>query len=166
MHPEAERLVRALGLEPHPEGGYFRETWRSHLTADLDGGRGGPRGTRSFGTAIHYLLAGRDVSRLHRLKADEIFHLYAGGPLTIHILEKETGYRKVVLGPRVEAGQVFQAVIPAGCWFGASLFEDDSFALVGCTVAPGFDFEDFEMGARSALLASFPEHEDIIRLLT
>jgi predicted cupin superfamily sugar epimerase len=166
MHPEAARLVQTLGLDPHPEGGFFRETWRSSLTADLKGVGGGPAGIRNFSTAIHYLLADHDVSRLHRLKADEIFHLYAGGPLAIHILTGGEGYRKIILGPEVDRGQVFQAVIPAGCWFGASLVDADSFALVGCTVAPGFDFDDFEMGDRAALLAEFPDHEDTIRLLT
>jgi predicted cupin superfamily sugar epimerase len=166
MHPEAERLVATLGLQPHPEGGYYRETWRSALSTEFDGTGGGPVGPRSCGTAIFYLLAGEDVSRLHRLKADEIFHLYAGGPLAIHILAEGSGYRTVTLGADLEAGQVFQAVIPAGCWFGASLVEPGTFALVGCTVAPGFDFADFEMGDRNALLDVFAEHEEIIRRLT
>ena len=161
-----DRLVSELGLAPHPEGGYYRETWRSPLTVVLDGAGGGPVGKRSYGTAIHYLLAGRDVSRLHRLKADEVFHLYAGGPLAIQVLGPGSDCREIVLGPDLAAGQVFQAVIPAGSGFGARLVGDDSFALVGCTVAPGFDFEAFEMGDRNALLEQLPEHEDSIRLLT
>ena len=160
MHPEAERLIIALELGRHPEGGWYRETWRSDLRVATR------LGERAAATSIHYLLADHDVSRLHRLKADEIFHLYAGGPLAIHILTGGEGYRKIILGPEVDRGQVFQAVIPAGCWFGASLVDADSFALVGCTVAPGFDFDDFEMGDRAALLAEFPDHEDTIRLLT
>lgn len=166
MHPEAARLIEALELAPHPEGGYYRETWRSPLKVDLAGGPGEPAGTRSFGTAIYYLLSGRDVSRLHRLKTDEIFHLYAGGPLIIHMLSEDGGYRAVTLGDDVGAGHAFQATVPGGCWFGASLAEVDSFALVGCTLAPGFDFEDFEMGGRAELLAAFPDHGKIIRQLT
>lgn len=166
MHPEAVRLIDALGLEPHPEGGFYRETWRSPLTAELAGGPGEPRGRRSFGTAIYYLLSDRDVSRLHRLKTDEIFHLYAGGPLVIHMLAEGRGYEGLSLGSATDAGPNFQATVPGGCWFGASLADDDSFALVGCTLAPGFDFADFEMGGRAELLAAFPDHEDIIRLLT
>ena len=166
MHPEAARLIDFLELEPHPEGGFYRETWRSEQTVVLTGGKGGPEGTRSFGTAIYYLMSGRDVSRFHRLKSDEIFHLYAGGPLAIHLLEEAGGYREIMLGRDIGAGQVFQATVPAGCWFGASLPEEDSFALVGCTLAPGFDFTDFEMGDRGRLLAAFPSRENIIRLLT
>jgi len=166
MHPEAARLIEKLRLAPHPEGGYYRETWRSTLTADLPGTEGGPEGPRSFGTAIYYLLAGRDVSRLHRLKSDEIFHLYAGGPLTVHLLGDGEGYREIVMGDDLDAGQVFQATVPAGCWFGASLTAADAFALVGCTLAPGFDFNDFEMGGRPDLLAAFPDQDDVIRLLT
>ena len=166
MHPEAARLIDFLELEPHPEGGFYRETWRSGLTVSLAGVSGGPEGTRSFGTAIYYLLSGGEVSRLHRLKSDEIFHLYAGGPLAIHLLEETCGYRKIMLGNDLEAGQVFQATVPAGCWFGASLPEKESFALVGCTLAPGFDFNDVEMGDRGRRLAAFPSHENIIRLLT
>ncbi|MEN8008423.1 MAG: cupin domain-containing protein [Candidatus Krumholzibacteriota bacterium] len=166
MHPEAARLIDALGLEPHPEGGYYRETWRSPLTAQLAGGPGEPARARSFGTAIYYLLAGREVSRLHRLKTDEIFHLYAGGPLVIHVLTEGEGYRNIRLGRDLDAGHTFQATVPGGGWFGASLADEDSFALVGCTLAPGFDFADFEMGGRAEMLAAFPDHEDIIRLLT
>ncbi len=166
MHPEAARLIDFLELEPHPEGGFYRETWRSGLSVNLAGGGGGPEGKRSCGTAIYYLLSGGDVSRLHRLKSDEIFHLYAGGPLAIHLLGEAGGYREIRLGNDLEAGQVFQATVKAGCWFGASLPEKDSFALVGCTLAPGFDFTDFEMGDRGQLLAAFPAHENIIRLLT
>jgi len=166
MHPEAVRLIADLELAPHPEGGFYRESWRSPLVANLDGNPAGPEGDRSCGTAIYYLLAGEDVSRLHRLKTDEIFHLYAGGPLVIDILEEDHGCRRIELGQDIVVGQVFQAVVPAGCWFGASLAEKEAFALVGCTVAPGFDFADFELGERASLLAAFPDHEDIIRKLT
>ncbi len=166
MHREAAGLIESLGLEPHTEGGYFRETWRSDRTARLGGGFGGPRRRRPFGTAIYYLLDGRDVSKLHRLKMDEIWHLYAGGPLNLHLLEKGRGARVLQLGLDTAAGPVFQATVPAGCWFGASLAEEDSYALAGCTLAPGFDHADFELGLRARLLKEFPEHEEIIRRLT
>jgi predicted cupin superfamily sugar epimerase len=163
MHHQAEHLIATLDLRPHPEGGYFRETWRSPLKATLAGGYGGPR---SFGTAIYYLLDGEDVSRLHRLKADEVWHLYAGGPLALHLLDETAGCRSLELGGRTGAGPVFQATVPAGCWFGASLVETGSYALAGCTLAPGFDQADFELGDRAHLLSLFPEHEGLIRKLT
>jgi predicted cupin superfamily sugar epimerase len=166
MHPEAVRLIEALDLRPHPEGGYFRETWRSVLTASLAGGNGGPKGKRSFGTAIYYLLAGGEVSRIHRLKVDEIWHLYAGGPLSLHLLDETAGCRTLWLGGALPDGPAFQATVPAGCWFGALLDDPDGFALVGCTLAPGFDFEDFELGDRAQLMAAFPDQVEIIRLLT
>lgn len=166
MHQEAAHLIEALGLEPHPEGGYFRETWRSSLKATLGGGHGRPEGSRSFGTAIYYLLSGREVSRLHRLNADEVWHLYAGGPLTLHLLDEAHGCRTLQLGSQTPAGPVFQTTVAAGCWFGASLPVADSFALTGCTLAPGFDHDDFELGDRDRLLEAFPDQGEIIRLLT
>ncbi len=136
------------------------------MTATLGGGHAGPEGLRSFGTAIYYLLTGEEVSRLHRLKADEVWHLYSGGPLTLHLLDEATGCRFLQLGDRTPAGPVFQATVPAGCWFGASLPVVDSFALTGCTLAPGYDQVDFELGDRAHLLELFSDQEKIIRRLT
>ena len=166
MHRQAKQLIESLGLRPHPEGGFFRETWRSDLTATLGGGYGGPEGHRSFGTAIYYLLAGEQVSRLHRLKADEVWHLYAGGPLTLHLLDPTSGCRSLQLGNQAATGPVFQTTVPAECWFGATLPQAVSFALAGCTLAPGYDQADFELGDRAHLLDLFPEQEKIIRQLT
>jgi predicted cupin superfamily sugar epimerase len=166
MNRKAGQLIESLGLRPHPEGGYFRETWRSNLTATLQSGHGGPEGSRSIGTAIYYLLSGDEVSRLHRLKADEVWHLYSGGPLTLHLLDDRSGCRSLQLGDHTAEGPVFQTTVPAGCWFGASLPVADSFALAGCTLAPGYDHADFELGDRTHLLRQFPDHEKIIRLLT
>lgn len=166
MHREAVRLIQSLGLKVHPEGGYYRETWRSHLTANLAGGDRGATGRRAFGTAIYYLLAGGEVSKIHRLRADEVWHLYSGGPLTLHLLDESHGYSLLQLGRDVRGGPAYQATIPAGCWFGACLTGEDSFALAGCTLAPGYDQADFELGDRARLLTAFPDHEAIIRLLT
>ena len=166
MHRDARQLIETLGLRPHPEGGFFRETWRSNLTATLGRGHGGPEGCRAFGTAIYYLLAGEEISRLHRLKADEVWHLYAGGPLNLHLLDEVRGFRSLQLGQDIPTGPGFQSTVPAGCWFGASLAVADSFALAGCTLAPGYDPADFELGDRAHLLELFPEHEMIIKRLT
>ncbi len=158
--PDPEELIRALGLQPHPEGGYFRETYRSaRLGAD----------GRCAGTMIYFLLLRGQVSRLHRLDADEGWHLYVGGPLEIHELDEgrpDDAPRITMLGADIEHGERPQHVVPAGRWFGATLAADAPFALVGCTVAPGFEFTAFELGSAAVLEAKFPRAHALIRRLT
>jgi uncharacterized protein len=164
MH--AADIVRQLGLQPHPEGGYFRETYRAAESIppqDLDRRRGGGR---AASTAIYYLLEAGQRSALHRLKSDEIFHFYAGDPLRIIEIAPDGSLTETLLGADLGAGARPQHVIPAGTWFGAIPAEGGRFTLVGCTVAPGFDFADFELAGTAALLAAFPQHEAWIRRLT
>jgi uncharacterized protein len=156
MHAEAERLIRELGLKPHPEGGFYGETFRSRLQVAT------PQGERSAVTSIYYLLADDMFSAFHRLKSDEIWHHHRGDPVRIDIIEPDGAHRSVVIGD----GNRWQAAIPAGAWFGASLCHSESFALVGCDVAPGFDFADFELGRRDELQAALPEHTSLIERLT
>lgn len=166
----AAHYVQTLGLQPHPEGGYFAETYRSaeQIPAGALPDRFG--GARAFGTAIYFLLERRHVSRLHRIGADEIWHFYAGDPLDVFVIHPDATLTTIHLGNRSD---VFQAVVPAGCWFGAKLAaspadEDlvNGFSLVGCTVAPGFDFADFELADRAGLLSQFPQHRAVIEALT
>jgi predicted cupin superfamily sugar epimerase len=159
-------LVRELDLQPHPEGGYFRETYRASesLAAAALPRRFG--GERSISTAIYFLLEGGQASRLHRIKADEVWHFYAGDPLIVVEIDAAGVLKTTRLGGDLGAGAVYQHVVPAGSWFGASPAEGGQFALVGCTVAPGFDFADFELADRAAFLAEYPEHQDWIRRLT
>ena len=146
-----------MGLKPHPEGGFFRETYRA---AGRIPGKKFPGG-RSFSTAILFLLSKGCVSRLHRIKSDELWHFYAGGPLMVVELDPKTGRtRSTRLGP----GKV-QHVVKAGDWFGARLGAGADYALVGCTVAPGFEFRDFEMGRREELLRKFPRSRRVIERL-
>lgn len=160
VSPEIEALIRALDLKRHPEGGYFRETYRStRLGAD----------GRCAGTMIYFLLPAGQVSRLHRIDADEGWHLYLGGPLEIYELDEghpQSTPRVTILGPRIERGEQPQHLVPAGRWFGAALGGDASYALVGCTVAPGFEFSAFELGDRDVLASRFPTAGEIIRRLT
>jgi len=160
----ARTLVDQLGLLPHPEGGFFRETYRDPLT--LTGLPGRFTGPRHASTAIYYLLERGDLSALHRIASDEVWHHYAGGTLTVHVLHPGGRHEALRLGMDLAAGERPQAVVPARAWFGARLEGNDDFALVGCTVAPGFDFHDFELGTRDALLAEFPEHAALVRALT
>ena len=123
-------------------------------------------GDRNFSTAIYFLLEGEDMSALHRIKSDEVWHFYDGSSLTVHIITPNGEYSGIRLGRDPDAGEVLQAVVPAGCWFGADLSDQDSYALVGCTVAPGFDFADLEMGKRHKLSKLYPQHQDVIKHLT
>lgn len=159
-------LIEQLNLTRHPEGGWYRETYRCNetLSADTLPERFG--GDRSLCTAIYFLLEKNDVSLLHRIKSDEMWHFYAGTTLTVHIVAPSGEYKKVRLGADCAAGETFQAVVPAGCWFGAEVTGDGEYSLVGCTAAPGFDFADFEMGNRDVLVQQFPEHTEIILKLT
>jgi hypothetical protein len=163
---EAQDWIECLRLHPHPEGGYFRETYRSaemiarqHLPARFSG-------DRAFATAIYFLLQGNDFSALHRIKQDELWHFYEGGALVISVIEPGGTLSLLRLGRDVRAGEMLQAVVPAGCIFGARVQDPRSYALVGCTVAPGFDFADFEMLTRHELLSLYPQHEPIITQLT
>ena len=160
----ARTLVDQLGLLPHPEGGFYRETYRDTLT--LPGLPERFAGSRSASTAIYYLLERGDMSALHRIASDEVWHHYAGGALTVHVLHPSGRHEVLRLGLDLAAGERPQAVVPAGAWFGARLEGDHDFALVGCTVAPGFDFRDFELGTREALLADFPDQAALVRELT
>lgn len=161
-----QELVKRLELTRHPEGGWFRESYRSTemiAAAALAPRFGGPR---SCCTSIYFLLARGDFSALHRIKSDEIWHFYAGATLSVQVLTPAGEHLELRLGSDLAAGESFQAVVPAGCWFGAELSGAGEYSLVGCTVAPGFDFNDFEMGDREDLLGQFPGHADTIRRLT
>lgn len=156
-----------LGLQPHPEGGHYRETYRcaegvagAHLPERF-------AGDRCFGTAIYFLLEGRQFSALHRIGSDELWHYYTGNSgLTVSMIAPDGELIEARLGQDSEAGEQFQAMVPSGSWFGARLCRADGFALVGCTVAPGFDFADFELGERAALTRQFPQHRAAIEALT
>lgn len=158
--PAAEDLVQTLHLLPHPEGGFYRETYRA--TTRLDGGR-------AAATMIYFLLPAGHVSRLHRIDADEGWHHYLGGALEICELDESrpgSSARVTRLGKDLSRGEVPQHLVPAGRWFGAAPATGSPYALVGCTVAPGFEFSKFELGRRDALLALFPAAAEIVTRLT
>jgi predicted cupin superfamily sugar epimerase len=161
-----DQLVNSLGLRPHPEGGFYRETYRAAEGIARTALPARFTGDRSYGTAIYYLLGAGDRSKLHRIMADEIWHFYAGDPLRIVAIAPDGTLTATVLGQDFAAGQVPQHVVPAGHWFGAILAEGSAYALTGCTVSPGFDFADFELGKRGELLAAFPQHRAWIEKLT
>jgi uncharacterized protein len=157
-------IVRQLGLQPHPEGGYFRETYRASESIPAHGLDRRYGGARAISTAIYYLLEAGQRSALHRLRSDEVFHFHAGDPLRIIEIAPDGRLTETLLGADLAAGARPQHVIPAGAWFGAE--PTGRYSLVGCTVAPGFDFADFALAETAALLAAFPQHETWIRRLT
>jgi predicted cupin superfamily sugar epimerase len=161
MHPDAEELVRHLALAPHPEGGFYRETWRSPL---LVGGLA--EGPRAASTAIYFLLPAGAFSAFHRVASDEAWHHYDGDPVELHLLDERSGAHTVAtLGRDLLRGERPQHVVPAGAWQAAAP-RGSRYALCGCTVAPGFDFADFEMPTRAGLLARFPQHADVVTRLS
>jgi hypothetical protein len=164
----ADYWIKHLRLKPHPEGGYYRETYRSPETISRAGLPKRYKGKRSFATAIYFLLKGRQFSAFHRLKSDEIWHFYAGSPMLISSLTKKNKLLRQKLGLNPARRERPQVDIRAGAWFAASLVKQTpgSYALVGCTVAPGFDFTDFEIGNREKLCRDFPRLNGLIRKLT
>jgi predicted cupin superfamily sugar epimerase len=165
--PTADELIRRLNLQPHPkEGGFFRETYRAADVWPAAGLPSGYVGDRRGSTAIYYLLTPATFSALHRLQSDEVFHFYLGSPVRmLHLMPDGTG-RSVVLGPDVMRGQEVQVVVPRGTWQGSLLEPGGDFALLGCTVAPGFEYVDYESGQRKALLAQYPAFAELITRLT
>lgn len=163
---DAQYWIDRLGLRRHPEGGYYRETYRSTESVAREHLPERFGGDRALSTAILFLLPANEFSAFHRIKQDEVWHFYDGSALTIHVIDPRNEYRTIELGRDIEHGESLQAVVEAGCLFGARIEGDGPYALVGCTVAPGFDFQDFEMPGREELLARYPQHGDIIERLT
>ncbi|KAA2243696.1 cupin domain-containing protein [Chitinophaga agrisoli] len=155
-----------LQLQPHIEGGAFRETYRSSWVLHKSTLPPGMKGNRNAATCIYFLLEKGGFSALHRIAADEIWHFYDGVTLSIYEIDPQGGLTVHKLGRNVHQGEQLQLVIPAGSWFGARVDEEDGFSLVGCTVAPGFDFEDFELAQRRQLQARYPQHKELIQSLT
>ncbi|MEL6670788.1 MAG: cupin domain-containing protein [Bacteroidota bacterium] len=160
----AQHWIEKLKLQPHPEGGYYRETYLSEERIPLRGLPERFSESRAFGTAIYFLITPKAFSAFHRLKSDEVWHFYAGSDLALHLIYPDGSYKRLVCGATEEAA--FQQVVPAGCWFAAEVAPADGYALVGCTMAPGFDFADFELAEKKALQAAFPPHADLIARLT
>ena len=161
-----EEIKELLQLRPHPaEGGFFLETYRSSLDLPKDVLPGYP-GPRSVSTAIYYLITPEGFSAMHRLRGDEIFHFYLGDPVELLQIKADGAGEIVVLGQDIISGMKLQHVVPAGAWQGSRLRAGGGYALLGTTVAPGFDYQDFEIGKRDELLGQFPMYKELILELT
>lgn len=160
MTHDAQTYIRSLQLLPHPEGGYYRETYRSASTLAT------ANGERNVSTGIYFLLEAGNFSAFHRIRSDEMWHFYAGDVLEVIEIDAAGKLTVTAVGNTVEHGAVFQYVVKAGNWFASRVKAGGAFSLVGCTVAPGFDFADFEMPSRETLLHLFPQHAEMITALT
>jgi predicted cupin superfamily sugar epimerase len=165
VNPEANAVIEQLSLAPHPEGGFFRETFRAPLRVPTAAGE------RAASTAIYFLLPAGMFSALHRVRSDEVWHHYDGDPVAIHLLREAADphgtaqHTVLTLGRDLARSHAPQIVVPAGVWQ-AAVPTGDRYALCGCTVAPGFDFADFEMPTRAELASRMPEWRDVIERLS
>jgi predicted cupin superfamily sugar epimerase len=166
MSTTAQYWINKLNLIAHPEGGYYRETYRSQLSIAKAALPPEFTGARLVSTAIYFLLEGENFSAFHRLRSDELWHFHTGGTIVVHVIEPGGAHSEIHLGRDPVAGEVFQAVVNAGCWFASKVRDPKSFALAGCTVSPGFDFADFELGKRSEVVKLYPQHRELIEQFT
>lgn len=158
----ASDLINRFKLEPHPEGGWYRQTYRSK---EQVAGSALPErfdGDRAFSTAIYFLLEKGNFSAFHRIKSDECWHFYAGDPLIIYVIKQNGTLDIITLGNDFERGQTFQHAVPANCWFASQPALGSEYCFVGCTVSPGFDFEDFELADANKLSSLYPMHKNLI----
>lgn len=161
----AQELVLLYHLQAHPEGGWYKETYRSRELIPSNALPERFSAKRTFSTAIYFLLEKGNFSAFHRIKSDECWHFYSGDPLLVYVLLPDGGLQITELGNNIAAGQVFQFVVPANCWFASKPAPSSAYCFVGCTVAPGFDFADFELADAAQLISEFPRYAGIIHEL-
>ena len=160
MNQKAKYYIQKLQLNKHPEGGYYREIYRSGEMISIDAPKKNLK--RNVSTSIYFLLEGPQVSKFHRLNSDELWHFYDGSSVKIYVIDERGRLTEIILGKKTENGEVFQTVIKKNIWFAAEVINKRSFALIGCTVSPGFDFSDFELASRDSLLEKYPKHKELI----
>ena len=166
MQKDAAYWIQQLQLSKHVEGGYYRELYKSALVIPQNNLPTSFRGNRHICTSIYFLLEAGQFSALHRIASDEVWHFYAGDALIVYELEKDGSLVEHRLGSFPEKEEAFQCVVKAGHWFGAKVAPGGSYALVGCTVSPGFDFLEFELADRGELTRLYPHQRELIKMLT
>jgi hypothetical protein len=159
-------LIGKLDLQEHPEGGFFKETYRSKGVINESNLEESYQGDRNYSTCIYFLLTSEKFSAFHRIQQNEIWHFYDGSPIHLHMIHEEGNYASQLIGRELSRGEVPQFVVPGGVWFASEVAEGGDYSLAGCTVSPGFDFADFELKSGNDLVELFPEHEKIIQRLT
>lgn len=159
-------LIKVLGLQPHPEGGYFKEIYRSSGEINSESLDSRYVGNRNYATSIYFLLTSDTFSAFHKINQDEIWHFYDGSPIKIHMISETGDYSNVIVGKNLKQGEKLQFVVPGGYWFAANVINNNDYSLVGCTVSPGFDFKDFQLAKRNDLIKMFPQHKNILTQFT
>lgn len=160
-----DQLIKQFDLQRHPEGGWYNQTYKSHELISATALPERFNGDRAFSTAIYFLLERGDFSAFHRLKSDECWHFYAGDPLQIYIIEQNGALKIITLGNDFQKGHKFQYIVPANCWFASRPAPGSNYCFVGCTVAPGFEFNDLELANADELSQLYPIHATIIEEL-
>tara|TARA_R110002096_G_scaffold28203_10_gene85652 strand:- start:6286 stop:6807 length:522 start_codon:yes stop_codon:yes gene_type:complete len=166
MTNSIENIIKELRLEPHPEGGYFKETYRSLGEITEESLEIDYEGNRNYSTCIYFLLTSDNFSAVHRIKQDEIWHFYDGSPISLHMISELGIHSQHTIGRDLKKREAPQFIVPGGYWFAAEVINKDDYSLVGCTVSPGFNFKDFELKSRKDLISLFPDKEKIISKLT
>lgn len=159
-------IIEKLDLQTHPEGGYFKEVYRSNGTIPKTVLGNNYSGPRNYATSIYFLLTSDNFSAFHKINQDETWHFYKGSPLKLHIIDKKGNYQYHLIGNDIANNQIPQFTVSGGDWFAAEVAEPNSYSFVGCTVAPGFEFDDFVLPRRDELIELFPQHSAIIQQLT
>ena len=158
MKNKIQEIIKKLDMLPHPEGGYYKETYRSNELC--------LNGERNLKTVIYFLLSSEDVSHFHRIKSDEIWYFHAGSPLIVHSIDEVGNYIQQKIGANLSNEELPQYLVPKNTIFGSTVLEEKNYSLVSCSVSPGFDFEDFELFKQHDLIEKYPEHIEIIKKLT
>lgn len=161
-----QEIIKVLDLKEHPEGGYFKETYRSKGFINSNSLDENYSGNRNYSTCIYFLLTSEQFSAFHKINQDEIWHFHEGSPIKLHTISESGKHHEFLIGNNITKEEHPQLIVPGNHWFTASIFEEESYALVSCTVSPGFDFADFILPTRSELIEKFPQHKEIITQYT
>jgi len=161
-----QQIIDKLDLLPHPEGGYYKEIYRSKGMIKSNNLGIEFSGSRNYATSIYFMLTSDTFSAFHKINQDEIWHFYDGSPIELHVISDAGKYSQHTIGKDIFNGEVPQLVVPANHWFAAKTIKDDDYSLVGCAVSPGFDFRDFNLPTRQKLTERYPQHKALITSFT
>jgi predicted cupin superfamily sugar epimerase len=161
-----ENLIQIYGMSAHPEGGFYKENYRSEGVINNGTSSHHFPNKRHYATAIYFLIEKNNFSAFHRIKSDETWHFYDGDPLEVIEIDTNGNLLHTSIGKNILKGETYQYTVKAGHWFASRVLHSGEFSFVGCTVAPGFDFNDFEMALKDELMALYPQHAEVIKMLT
>lgn len=161
-----QEIIKSLDLQPHPEGGYYKETYRSEGVINIDSLDKNYSGERNYSTSIYFLLTSNDFSAFHKINQDEIWYFHEGSSIQLHTISEDGKHQQFTIGNDITKNDSPQLIVPGNHWFAAKINNTDSYALVSCSVSPGFDFSDFILPTRKELSNLFPQHKELINEFT